>query len=1133
VLALRFIFSVLLLTLSASVAAAQTPKAKPDETAKPTPKSPDVTPKADSPADKPKILGDIIYMKRADGRLVPVPAHVTLEEFLRFANQNSKPVAEPDEEFSVSSVSLEGTADDEYATLKAVIRIQVRRKDGWVVVPLRLNEAVLKDTAHTYQRNGLPAAKKTGAKKVDGIGKSEFVHPFDPQAGYRWRLAGAGMHQLTLSLIVPVHKQVSSRRLQLALPPAAVNHLKLTLPEERVLVKAPPTAVVKTTSLGPKGTDIEVFDRSARLDLQWQPIPDEKTVETTLSARTVITVESTGDSILLRANQTIQSLQGSFSTIRVGLPAGFELLDVEGKEYADHSVDAKQATATITLMEATTGPIELRWTLTSPFPQDGQLVLQGFDIDKAQRHQTGEVAIKALDGYRVTQRIAQDIHRINVSESTGQGTLVGAFRFLKQPFRLVLDLQEVEAFFSVRPELRLSLSAREATLEARYRVHVYRGALQELVLEWPDWKKAGWSAEPVVAAEGDSPFVIDETAPPDQLRLLLLENPGASFEVVLRASRDVVADSTPFDLAFPHVNASTRLPDDVLVELADDIEVDFKPGANTAFKRIESLHRDEGIRRARYRIDSTARTLATQVSVHERHVTASILIEAEPSRDGLTVTERILYDVSYAPLSEVKLQIPQALDGRVEFFIGESRLPIEVTPGENTGWLDATLMFPSAKIDQFELSARYFVEFADATAGDEFTVGVPFALPLDIEASPQVDFQYENGGVFDVTLDGNEWKRRATTSDVAAFTTSNEVTQVPVRLKRSTQRSAKGYSVDQGRIRTLLTSDGTARSRAQFLITGPVSDLAVVIPLQCTIERVWWDNVLLEKKEILQVDRKTGEHRFHVSEIPTVGSHQLTIDYQVPSQKPMSWSPRFSLAAPTFPNAAWIEQSEWTLSLPSQQYLFTMPAGFTPQFRWVRDGVFWFRRATAGPGNTAAANQANLTVPSGPPPRNNFETGNVYRFTRFGAAPQIAFRSMHQQLVVLFGAGLSLTLGFVLLKLPVTRNVLTILILGFIVALAALWFLEPIQLLLQPAILGLLLAFAAAMIDEFYRRRHSSTILTLSSPSDFVLASPSASAMETSPALEQPPSTRSALDSQLLPSDNPREPVSSHSGMQP
>ena len=73
-----------------------------------------------------------------------------------------------------------------------------------------------------------------------------------------------------------------------------------------------------------------------------------------------------------------------------------------------------------------------------------------------------------------------------------------------------------------------------------------------------------------------------------------------------------------------------------------------------------------------------------------------------------------------------------------------------------------------------------------------------------------------------------------------------------------------------------------------------------------------------------------------------------------------------------------------------------------------------------------------------------------------------------------------------LIKIPATRSVLTLLLLGFLLTLAGLWSMAPLQLLLQPGLFGLVLAVAAAVIDGYLKRKRTSTILTLSSPSDFV-----------------------------------------------
>ena len=51
-----------------------------------------------------------------------------------------------------------------------------------------------------------------------------------------------------------------------------------------------------------------------------------------------------------------------------------------------------------------------------------------------------------------------------------------------------------------------------------------------------------------------------------------------------------------------------------------------------------------------------------------------------------------------------------------------------------------------------------------------------------------------------------------------------------------------------------------------------------------------------------------------------------------------------------------------------------------------------------------------------------------------------------------------------------TRNMLALLLIAFGVSILSLWFMEPIQLLLQPAILGGVLAILASLIDLKSRR---------------------------------------------------------------
>ena len=94
---------------------------------------------------------------------------------------------------------------------------------------------------------------------------------------------------------------------------------------------------------------------------------------------------------------------------------------------------------------------------------------------------------------------------------------------------------------------------------------------------------------------------------------------------------------------------------------------------------------------------------------------------------------------------------------------------------------------------------------------------------------------------------------------------------------------------------------------------------------------------------------------------------------------------------------------------------------------------------------------------------------------------------MSQTAVILAGAGLALAFGLALLRIPATRHVLTILVVGFGLSLVGLWHLEAVQLLLQPAVFGLLLAFVASVIESQIKRRQRASLVTFSSPSDFLV----------------------------------------------
>ena len=194
-------------------------------------------------------LDDIRYLKGPDGRPVAVPDKATLAEYLKWFSQRNEPPAA-----SVSSLAFEGTTLDERIFVTARIGIDVSVDDTWVRVPLLMGEATLRDSAaYTGPGTAVPA-------------------PFQLDEGYSWWIKGKGAHVLVLPLSIPVRRQATQNRVQLALPTTAVSKLNLRVASPRVSANVQDRSTLTVKAVG-QATEIEVIGLGNRLDLAWRPLP--------------------------------------------------------------------------------------------------------------------------------------------------------------------------------------------------------------------------------------------------------------------------------------------------------------------------------------------------------------------------------------------------------------------------------------------------------------------------------------------------------------------------------------------------------------------------------------------------------------------------------------------------------------------------------------------------------------------------------------------------------------------------------------------------------------------------------------------------------------------------------------------
>jgi hypothetical protein len=1022
-------------------------------------------------------FGKILYLPGPDGSLVPVLLDATLKEYLEWLQKKKAKPAQRIPNFSVTSVELEGVADENIATLNATISVQVNLDNSEVLVPLGLNEATLIKPM-TYKGNG-----------------EAFPGSFTRKAGYRWWLKGKGQHELKLQFLTPVRKTVLNRRLLLSIPQTAVSHLKLTILQRRLKFtpQAKSTPIISEQTANDKpGTMIDLYGLGNALDLQWQLLPDVKKLPPSLQVATEFLAKQTSESILLTATQSILTLQGSLEEISVHLPPGFKLIDIVGERYESHEVDADDPSHVVVRLTEPTAerdPLGLQWTLESDFfPSGGKFTLEGFQVDQARR-ETGKILIEALEGFLITKGEPENrfVHRTNVTSNGNENNQhKTAYRFLKQPFRLTVGLKEIEPRYSSEPNMTLHLTAERAELNAVFQIHVFRGAIETLELRWPKQDAEAWDLELMESPDLIKQIQIPEKSQSGSIRIQLVSRKTGRFELLLKASRHITVGEKPTEFSLPKIVGASRLPVTLNVTSANNVEAVIAPLGKTSLVVIPVETRKNNRQSFRIESQNYHESFSAKTTVHEQRVQTDTIVSLELKEEQLNISQQFKYEIAYEPLGHIRVMVPKEL-GDVKFYATDD-VPLDPTwsDTDDETFSQAAFMLEKPTIGKFVLEARFNFSLSDELKpGSPQQLSLPLIQSIDTDALPSGQIRFRSTDGIELSVDDESWTAETSKHDFRIWNRDAIEKVVPMTLTKISRLPSQDYSVVKTLIKSTFRRAGFPRSRAQYRIVGAVKTVSLVLPPGIVQERFWWNKELVTEDQIIRDESAPEKYLLIISDEVLDGNFLLTIDFRLEVETSFAWNKPKQLQAPGFPQDVWVEQTIWEITLPGDQHLLVNPKGFTPQFDWERETVFWSRVSRPDYANLSSW----ISAEDGPSDLEESFDGNVYQFSRFGPTDRVEFVSLSRAIVVLFGAGLALAVGFVLKIVKLLRSFMTLLIAAFVLCVIGIWYAEPVKLLLQPAVLGLLLAVTAASVEGFLKRRRKQPILTLSSPSDYVMPS--------------------------------------------
>lgn len=1018
----------------------------------------------------------LLYLPDKDGHLVPVRPDRTLEKYFEFEEKNSKAPGPPPA--TVNSIEITGVADDDGAELKVSFTVMVHQAEQFISVPLFLNEGLIKSSTSD---------------------ETVVFNEKDPEKGYLWWFRGRGQHRLDLTIKVALKKQLPSRSLVLSLPPSPICHVKLDLAHPSVVAKVRSEQSIVDVKPGANGHSlVDVTGVGPRLDLTWQPVVELRNSEVSLDAQTTIRAQIETEQVWIRADQQVKALQGLFDQFVVRIPIGVEQLKLEDPEKQSFKIDPENRQRAIVSFKEKTNSAQLTWTMRMPSKIQTPLTFDGFYVEGA-RKQIGRIGLATAEGLRLFAPRDANIFGVPAGEFPApMGAVARAYQFLGTPFRMAITYDEVRPYFQVNPQLILTASAQQLTLVGNFEFHVDRDSLNEVVLSWPNHKAEGWTIESF-----DQPGTVEGYSVDDkgQITARLVNHRTGAFSVQLMARRSMKAgEDSHFTL--PRPKAASRLSPTTLVLVnAENVDTDLTPRGETIYHLLPSTSLDalklpdvfQGLTKTVYRIETDDQSFSLRVVPQKQRIRTESLTEVKWQSNQFRLTQSLVYDVSYERLSQVRISVPASVDlDHLHFFSNrEQELTPEVLPNGAGGQRQLQLKLGESLLGHFKIEARFSIPFSKESAFDPDVIAtLPILGSLD-EPFSQTRISLEQSDWFDAEPVSTEtWRPQLNLQESWKWLAEGAQSAMPLKLIRSTHANETG-SVSAALVRIFLDRSGDSAVRAQFRVTTRATSLPVQLPPTVRTSKppvFYWDQHELDER--YWTETPVGSNRY-IIRLPgqTEGSlataHLLSIDYQDTSGAAFVLSNRLELRAPQLPKCSW-QRVIWQAILPSNQHMFTYPTSATPMFRWQRVGLFWSR--VSDPSSDTLQHWVTAGTPGSPPPFDDLlseRNGNSYSFSQFDSPKPLVFQSLSSSMVLFLGAGFSLAVGFLMLRVVVLRHVLTLLLMGLIVAVIGLWYAAPLELLFQPMIAGLVFPVVAVLLEGWIRKRSDNGVLSFNDQGDF------------------------------------------------
>lgn len=1023
-----------------------------------------------------------------NGKLVPV-INITLEELEELLNLRHRNDSRNDlPPYVIHEVTIDGTATDETADVTATIKVSVNTS-GWVRVPLRLDEAILREQA-----------------KHEGPG--EYLPSLEDQtAGHVAWLNGQGSdkHEISMRLLVPLTRVGAQRRLKLQVPPAPTSRLSLTVTGRDFEARVHEPAQVSTRILDSGlSTQFTVLGSGGGYDLTWQPrdqaISDLSPVlEATGGAMDVVI---DGEWVTTVAKLNVRSLGAAFETFRVRLPPGAELLERNTPDYemrlvSDEGAEQEEKTAErfveIRLAEATEGPVPVTLFTRQRHDQtrtDNFVELAGFEVVGAVR-QSGHIAVSVGGDWRLVWGGRRNVHQVpRLPANMERGDLEARFEYVHQPSQrtsLQVRVSPRRSRLRVEPSFQFDVASDRVTMRGVLKYSV-RGAMPAtLQIELPAVAFRDNDNAPLEPQD----WIIDELGPAsvvdiddvvldelDPLSIPLPQPAPDGVELSIEAHIVLPPGIRQLALPVPRAAADVLSPAAVTIQPADNVEMMVREGeTNGLVRQPVEVEPPSGIHQQPplfYRAEIPQASFAADFQVRRRRVDVDVVSQVEIDQKRGSVSQRFNYVIAYEPLDEVGLDVPAVLEtaGPLEVSLDGEDLTGTLVTDEPQGSVTRRLIvrLPTPKIGPCPLTVRFPLAHDPLPSDASVNLEIPLVMPTDgTLASNRVEMVTRTG--ITARLRDESWSEPREPNDVESridrtFVCPERKSILRLSVNLDDAAAVAPMEVQRAWIQSWLVN-GQRQDRVLYRIRTDEGRLALTLPDSVDLESV---RANVDSDPVVVRPARDGGLVIRLPDASALRDHEVELRYRFRGEP----APRFGskvLSAPAFANGTSPRRTYWQLILPRNVHLLTGAGDFTFEFDWEREGFYWIRRPVME--QTDLETWAGAASLREQPSRST----NRYLFSTLGPAQQLRVYTAERWLIVLIASGGTLAVGLLLINVSALRHPAVLFALALAVLAGVVIFPASMTMFGQAAGFGAFLSLLAFWLKRAGDRRRRPSVV--------------------------------------------------------